>query len=294
MPALFPKTPLLIEAYYLRGLDLMRDLKTESGKLIRARNLSGANEMFQEGEDAYWNAQESGSILEGDKDYFISLYFQCCMEKSATTLELAENTSDTKREVYLGYSAESYRDLVEQLKQSESHPLFNDLLEEALYKYAYVQKSQGDLDNALKTLNELETLFDKSQVTRGYYLSRMWYLRGLIAREKGKIKEALACFDNSEDAAKGNLLIADQKLDLWIQESLCYQELDDYETAMKILSKAVNEDVASAERLKAMFLRAELYFLQGRDELAIKQLDALARKGGVWGEKAKQKRALQN
>ena len=38
-----------------------------------------------------------------------------------------------------------------------------------------------------------------------------------------------------------------------------------------------------------MYLRAEIYELQNRPELALKQLEATASKGGEWSQKAKEK-----
>jgi hypothetical protein len=38
-----------------------------------------------------------------------------------------------------------------------------------------------------------------------------------------------------------------------------------------------------------MYLRSEVYELQGRHELAVKQLEATARKGGAWAQKAQEK-----
>jgi hypothetical protein len=38
-----------------------------------------------------------------------------------------------------------------------------------------------------------------------------------------------------------------------------------------------------------MFLRSEIYVLQGRHELARKQLEATSKKGGEWAIKAKEK-----
>jgi hypothetical protein len=58
---------------------------------------------------------------------------------------------------------------------------------------------------------------------------------------------------------------------------------------MCILSKVINDETISGLRLKAMFLRAELYELQKRPELALKQLEATSKKGGEWGKKAKEK-----
>ena len=63
-------------------------------------------------------------------------------------------------------------------------------------------------------------------------------------------------------------------------------ELDE---AMILLSKVINDDTISSLRLKAMFIRAEIYEQQGRQELAIKQLEATSKKGGEWALKAKEK-----
>ena len=59
--------------------------------------------------------------------------------------------------------------------------------------------------------------------------------------------------------------------------------------AMLVLSKVINYDAVSSERLRAMFLRAEIYESQGRTDLARRQLQATASKGGPWSLKAKEK-----
>ena len=58
---------------------------------------------------------------------------------------------------------------------------------------------------------------------------------------------------------------------------------------MLILSRIINYDAVSSLRLKAMFLRAEIYEHQGRLELARQQLRAVAKKGGEWASKAQSK-----
>ncbi len=60
------------------------------------------------------------------------------------------------------------------------------------------------------------------------------------------------------------------------------------ELAILTLSKVVNDDAISGMRLKAMYLRAEIYAQQGRRDLSRKQLEATAKKGGEWGQKAKE------
>jgi Tfp pilus assembly protein PilF len=107
-------------------------------------------------------------------------------------------------------------------------------------------------------------------------------------REK-EFEFALKALVNAEDASKGKVLSSDQRLDLWIQQSYSYQGLNQLDQAILILSKVINDDTISSLRLKAMYLRAELYERQERPELARKQLEALTKKGGDWAQKAKDK-----
>jgi hypothetical protein len=55
---------------------------------------------------------------------------------------------------------------------------------------------------------------------------------------------------------------------------------------MLLLSHVINYDAVSTLRLKAMLLRARIYEMQGRKELAVRQLEALIPKGGEWAEEA--------
>ena len=111
----------------------------------------------------------------------------------------------------------------------------------------------------------------------------------MIAMRRHDFKQALHNFSLAEKAASENLMSADQKIDLWIQQSLCYRELHDLDQAMLILSQAINDDTISSLRVKAMYLRAEIYALQGRHDLARKQLEATAKKGGDWALKSKER-----
>ncbi|MDB6080815.1 MAG: hypothetical protein JWO53_87, partial [Chlamydiia bacterium] len=81
----------------------------------------------------------------------------------------------------------------------------------------------------------------------------------------------------------------DLLLEIWIAKSQCYKEMGKLDQAMVLLSQIINNNTASQLRIKAMLLRAEIYELQKRNDLAIKQLEAAATKGGEWGEQAKQK-----
>ena len=59
--------------------------------------------------------------------------------------------------------------------------------------------------------------------------------------------------------------------------------------AILLLSQVINDSTASQLRIKAMLRRAEIYESQKRYELAIKQLEAVARIPGEWGQKAKER-----
>jgi tetratricopeptide (TPR) repeat protein len=132
-------------------------------------------------------------------------------------------------------------------------------------------------------------MYEKSKIEQGYYFSRLWYDRGMIAFKENSPRQALQYFRHSETAAKGDILDNHQLLDLWIQQSLCYLELGEMDSSMQLLSRVTNYNATSSLRIKAMYLRAEIYEKQGRHELAKKQLQATSSKGGEWALKAKQK-----
>ena len=89
--------------------------------------------------------------------------------------------------------------------------------------------------------------------------------------------------------AAGKTLNTEQRLDLLMMQADCLREMQQFDKAMLTLSTVINDDSISPLRLKAMYLRAELYELQKKQDLARKQLEALSRKGGEWALKAKEK-----
>jgi len=131
--------------------------------------------------------------------------------------------------------------------------------------------------------------YSRDNIVHDVGLMRAWYAKGALAQKLSKYELALHCFMEAEKGSEGVGLNPNEKLDLWIQQSLCYQSLNQLDHAMRILSQVINEDAISPLRIKAMYLRADIYELQGRPELAIKQLEAASRKGGEWSQKAKEK-----
>lgn len=142
---------------------------------------------------------------------------------------------------------------------------------------------------AEKILTEMHNKFQTAKLTRGYYLAEMWRERGLLSLRQEDYTTALKHFLSAEDAAKGNIYNTDELLSLWILQSECYKKMNEMENAMLALSRVANYNDVSSLRIKAMYLRAEIYELQGRFELAKKQWEATSLKGGEWALKSQQK-----
>lgn len=293
----FPESPYLINAYYLIGLDYKRDRKTPEGKWVRRKNLTSAIDAFQEVENMFDSLTQKNLIAANDLEYFVSVRYRSTLERALANLAIADESQGAKKKIYLEYAEEVFYHIMQDFENSQNtlaKLLINKepypaIQEESAYWLAQTYIRAKDDEEAEKVLSQMIEKYQSAKITRGYFLSRVWYEQGMIAMRRQENNLAIKYFAHAEDAAKGKILSADQKLDLWIQQSLCYQALKQLDKAMLILSKVINDDAVSGMRLKAMYLRAEIYELQGRQELARKQLEATAKKGGEWALKAKSK-----
>lgn len=293
----FPNSPFIITAYYLIGMDYKRDRKTAEGKWIRKKNLIEAIEAFQTSETAFDHFFEANSIPQEELPYFINIRYHCTLERALANLAIAEESQGAKRRIFLDYAEEVFRQIAQEFKDHH-HPLtktllykepYPRLLEESSYWLAQTYiKAQNDATAEL-VLSEMIENYRSGKITRGYFLSRVRYDLGLIEMRRRNFARALELLIQAEDAAKGKILSVDQKIDMWIQQSHCYREMHELDKSMLLLSKAINDDAISSLRIKAMYLRAEIYALQGRHELARKQLEAASKNGGEWALKAKNK-----
>lgn len=286
----YKNTPYLIEAYYLIGLDYIRDRKTAEGKWIRKKSLTDAIDAFQHAETLFDTLKEEGSLPESKQEYYLTLRYRATLQRAMANLAIAEDAQGAKQKIYLDYAEQVFKTLLADLKDIPyQNNVRTSILEESSFGLAKTYIKGGQDQKADKILTQLLDNYKNGNVTRGYYLARSWDEKARIAMRAKDYKAALTSFNNAEEASKGNLLSTDQKLDLWIQQSLCCRGQEHFDDAILILSKVVNDDAVSALRLKAMYLRAETYELQGRLELARKQLESMVKKGGVWARKAKEK-----
>jgi hypothetical protein len=282
-----------MHAYYLIGLDYKKDRLTEEGKVQRHRNLTAAIDAFQMVESTFDDFYQQGMISHQELAYYTGLKFRSVLERALSNLAIAEESEGSKQQIYLQYAQDVFQQLIDACHQEpflslcwpkETYP---PALEEAEYGLVQTYLRQGQKEQAKKLLETMLQRYQAAKTKQGYFLTKTWQALGLLHQEDCQFEQALAAFSSAEESWHPSASAhADLKLELWIQQSLCYKELGLLEEAMRLLSQVVNEEVISTLRLKAMFLRADLYDLQGRPELCLKQLEALAKKGGEWGKKA--------
>lgn len=290
MRAQFEDHPLLISASYLIGMDLIKDHLTDEGTILRRKDFLAAIDAFHQAEMQFEDLTAKKKISASAMPYFLHIRYRSMLERALANLAVAKQSYGAKQQIYLQYAEGVFISLKDELL----HPSYalNEsvqlpLLEESLYWLAKTYERKMQMAEACQILDEALAYYDEHDIKKGYLLSRIWYEKGSISQTSHEYDRAIVFFDEAEKTALN--LSPDQKLDLWIQQSLCYKEMGDLEQAMKILSKAVNDEAISSLRVKAMYLRADVYALQGRPELALKQLEAVSKKGGDWGKLAKEK-----
>lgn len=155
--------------------------------------------------------------------------------------------------------------------------------QEANYLLALCSDSRGDNASARKQLLSLLDWYGKRSICDPI-LTKTYLELAHMEQKDAKFPEALSFLEMAEKRSTKEHL-----LEIWIAKSECYRSMGKLDLAMQLLSKVINNDMASQLRIKAMLLRADIYELQRRRDLAVKQLEAAACKGGEWGGKAKEK-----
>lgn len=295
MAELFPDHPLLVVTFYLMGLDYKKDRVDENGRMMKSKNLMAAIDSFEKAESLFDKLYSKQTIPADELLFYLQVRYRAQLERGQANLSVAQAAQGGKRNIYFAYAKEVFESirhdflkptplLSEHLIKLNPYP---ELLEETEYQLAQLYLLDNKSTKAEEILNQMLDHYREVGQTQSYYLSRVWNEKGKLAQTTGEIPMALASFRKAEESL--SQLGAEEKLDLWIQQSNCLKELGHYGEAMGLLSKVVNDESISGLRIKAMVLRAELYQLQGKHELALKQLEAASKKGGIWGKQAKEK-----
>lgn len=293
MPEKYPQSPFVVPAWYIIGLDNKRDRKTPEGKWIRKKNFMVAIDAFQRAVTTFDQFLQQTLFTREEIESYALIRSRAVLEAALCNIAVSDESSGPKREICLEYAVEALKGLLNTI-ENEKQPLIGfesrvRLAEEANFWLAQVYMKSNKELLAEEVLDDMLKKYDSSKITRGYFLSRCWYEKGQLAMRHQDHVLALKHFVMAEDAAKGRVLSADQKLDLWIQESQCYAAMKDWDNALLTLSKAINDESVSTMRLKAMYLRGDVYERQGRYELARRQWESVARQNGEWAIKAQNK-----
>ena len=299
MSSLFPSHPFTLIAHYLIGLYHKKNHFSEEGELIRRKDLTAAIDAFYLVETTSETLIKENRLPSLHFTYFLNLRYRAQFERAVAHLTIARNSQGAKKEIYLHYAENLFLELFETFVSPNSlaarfllspdHP-YPTLWKEIDFQLAQTYFLKSQLTKGEAILDEALKRYQMAGITHNYTLSRTWYEKGKCAQERKEFEKALEAFNASEQATdKGWGLSPDEKLEGWIQKSLCYFSLQNFDAGMQLLSQVINEPVISPLRIKAMFLRAEGYALQGRHELAIKQLEAAAKQEGKWAEQSRQK-----
>jgi tetratricopeptide (TPR) repeat protein len=293
MPEKYPYSPSSSIAYYLLGLNY----KKLGESNLNIQQLQRAVISFENAAKLFETNNEINFIPKEQFEYHLTVYFRSLLESGLTHLSLANQQTGIKKQLALETTNEVLLSILthfedetspfsEILKESQPFP---KIFEEAHFSLAQLHLTTNNPQKAEEVLTKIIEKYSQEEIQRGYYLSRSWYELGNIAFNKKDISLALTLFKKSEQTSRGKVLSIEQKLKLWIKQSSCYKALNDLDNAMLMLSKVINEDAVSSLRIQAMFLRAEIYELQGRNELAIKQLESVSKQNSDWSLKAKEK-----
>lgn len=293
----FPHSPFTLNAFYLLGMDFKRDRKSSDGKWLSRKNLTAAIDAFHRVESLFDELSKTHALPEENLTHYVYLRYRAVLERALSNYAIAEEAKGAKRQIYLEYASEVFKSIVKDFEQSD-HPLtkvikekelFPKLEEEASFWLAKTYWLIGEDEVGENIFNQLTQKYASAKITKGYLFSRLWYERGKRAVQNANFEFALDSFIKAEEAGRGKVLNTDETLDLLIEQSYCHQNLGELEQSMLILSQVINCDAASSLRLKAMLLRAEVYEMQGRPQLAKRQLETVVSKGGEWAKKAQEK-----
>ncbi|MBS0654244.1 MAG: tetratricopeptide repeat protein [Verrucomicrobia bacterium] len=164
--------------------------------------------------------------------------------------------------------------------KTQKEPLPTKLVQESFWLHARMHMLKGQKNEAreeLEALIEYCTLIEEPASELN--IQALCSLAAIKGQE-GLFEDAHVLLLKAEELQKGGCS-RELLLEIWINKSEIYRREGKLEKAMALLSKAINDDCASSLRIHAMYLRAEIYELKGRKDLAAKQLEAIAKKGGI-------------
>ena len=297
MPQAFENSPFAVASYFYVGMRLKQEGMQKKLSEEHTALLEESVFNFEKTISLYSKLKRENAISDSIKLPLQSIYFQAELlrAKNLSQLALAGKQSTASYEL----CQEGLKKLMQSLEfeianlqeKSEVPPYiahFFSTWQEASLRRSRALEMLGREQDAIEELHHLVTFAKSMKMQEGENVARAYCdLASFHARE-GKFNEAHELLLQAERVqAKG--LARELLLEIWIAKSHCFRRMQQLDIAMTLLSQVINDDCASSLRVQAMFLRAEIYELQHRRDLAMKQLEATAKKGGEWGGLASHK-----
>lgn len=275
MGDLFPNSPYQLTSFYFHGLHkmAMADYAASIG-------------LFQTAETLYEDKVLSQASSSQEKALFEGLYHKSKYSRAEALLKLAEHEKGEVRQSMIGEAISAYQEahknILSTMKPEEfSYPELLEKIDLAL-AFAWIKTMNFELGE--QKLHEMKNLYTRSKV-KGSHSFQVFLELGRIAMAKQDFLGAIELFDQiTQPQSEGDL---EDYIEIHIQKSLCYKALGEFDNAIMVLSNLINEFSEEKHAVKAMFIRAELYELQGRREMAQKQLQVAAKKEGEWAKMSK-------
>lgn len=271
---LYPESVYSFAAAYLLALDAQRDKHNATGLLTEPKSAQAASGLYKTALAIYDACASKGLVPDSLKPYCTRLSVKARLDSAYLFLNLEESRAQF----------DALLSDLPKLAAWLSPEEYSQFTEEAYLGLAQVCLETGAFEKTRKAVDELLAFAHQKKEAPPPYLAQAHYLKGLSYVREQLTQEALKCFCLAE--AHGGK--EDFLLQVWLAKSDCLCKLKRLDEAMLVLSDAINCSALSPLRLKAMLMRCEIYELQGRHELATKQLEALLTKGGKWAEAARE------
>ncbi len=290
MPNLYPQSKHLPIAYFLLGLQA----KEKMSVCKEAQNLQDyqvqAFSYFLKVISSFEELANSEPIENAKQEDLKNVYFRSLIDYASLALETMDKSALETSIYQLNRIKDLYftceNTLTKELKERYAYP---PLLEEIDYLLSKTLLANFQSEMAQKTLEDLVKKYGDLNIKKSYWLTLAYYELGRIESKKQCHEKALTYFKLADESSYNNLISGEEKLKIWMESSNSLRALGRFDEAMLYLSFVINENISSSTRIEAMLLRSELYQLQGRHELAIKQLEAVSKNGGEFAFQAKDK-----
>ena len=268
----------------------------DSGKIVTKKDPIQAIEGFEKAQEQFDRLVTNHKIPLDALPTYLHLQLRAQLERASLHEEMAQTASPIKKQLYLEYAESILHKLKEHLTPLTplikdtlfTHSAYPKILQETDFLLQDIYQKKGEKQKAVHQLNLMLANYEAAHIDQGSLLAKVWIEKGKSAYDNQEYRMAQNAFQKAHLLTNHlPLFSTEETLRIWILEALCNKALGEYDESMRSLSNVVNHPTISHLRVEAMVHRADLYLLEGKPELALKQLKAASIKSGKWGEIAK-------